>query len=79
MKKSSSDADLTKRRSNRVRIGSVDLDDIGLEMSISFGMQAEKDSKIADDDILADIDPFNQRMLYRHFFKKIYNHYFGLS
>ena len=71
MKKSRSDPDL-------VRIGSVDLDDIGLEMSMSFGNPAEKDSKV-DDDILADIDPFNQRMLYRHFFKKIYNHYFGLS
>ena len=79
MKKSSSDANLKKCKRVRFRIGSVDLDDIGLEMSMSFGNPAEKDLKSVDDDILDDIDPFNQRMLYRHFFKKIYNHYFGLS
>ena len=41
MKKSNSDSDLTKRRSVRVRIGSVELDDIGVEISMSFGKTKE--------------------------------------
>ena len=56
MKKSNSHANLTKRKSIRMRIGSVELDDIGIEMSMSFGKHAGKDS---DEDILADIEPFN--------------------
>ena len=64
MKKLNTQAGLAKKRSNGVRTGSLDLDEIDVEFSA------------IEEDFFAGIEPYNQMMVHRHFFKKIYEKYF---
>ena len=55
---------LTRKRNNGFRTDSVDLDEIDVEFSE------------IEEDFFAGIKPYNQMMVHRHFFKKIYEKYF---
>ena len=49
------------------------IEDILLEMSFNG---KNEDSNSSDKEIFADIDPLRQKILYKYFFKKIYDRFF---